>query len=304
MTFIERLRRAETVAVRFHQSLVDASCLEKSNWATDADKAEVVDDIKLLVSQKQKDELIKISSLIEKSLSAKLSEPTSVLLSDSKESTWKDIMASYEAIVDETKAVLVERLHSIGLDETAIAAAVTDLRIQSWNQLLQTIRTELSDSQLLEKLRRRQDFNIAALTMITTGRHVSIKERFAKEADSMYLEAKRATVKSKAEIPYWFIMLTIALGWNEFVAILRNPMLTLMLLVSAAVTYLIFYTNMGGPVLQIAKATVGEMANQAKDQLKLRGVDTAQIGENIRNTLYANKVSSPTAEEIELKKRE
>lgn len=48
----------------------------------------------------------------------------------------------------------------------------------------------------------------------------------------MFLEAKRATVSRKAEIPTWFILLTIALGWNELLVIMYNPMMTLFLLMA------------------------------------------------------------------------
>jgi protein SEY1 len=125
----------------------------------------------------------------------------------------------------------------------------------------------------------------------------SIKERFGREADGMFVEAKRATVASQPIIPPWFIVLTVALGWNEFMTILRNPLLTFFFLISMAVSYFVWKTNMGGPAFQIVKATTFELGNQARVVLKDRGVDVDQfldfekVKDNITSAL--NKVHIP-----------
>ena len=140
--------------------------------------------------------------------------------------------------------------------------------------------------------------------MISAVRQVAMKDRFGREADSLYLEAKRATFKTNAEIPYWFIVLTILLGWNEFLLILRNPLLTFTLLIAAAGTtlyltevgYIIFYTNTGGPIMQIAKATTQESLKQFHNQLKERGLDPALLEQKVRSLIQGR--------EQEIKKRE
>lgn len=86
-------------------------------------------------------------------------------------------------------------------------------------------------------------------------------------------------------IPPWFIILTLALGWNEFLAIVRNPVLTLLLLCAVAgivtvltiVIYLVWYTNLAGPVLQIVKVSTKEFGRQLHSQMKDRGFDPSQI---------------------------
>lgn len=57
-----------------------------------------------------------------------------------------------------------------------------------------------------------------------------LKDRFKREADVMFVEAKRSVVATTAKIPPWFIGLTILLGWNEFVAIMFNPVYFLMII--------------------------------------------------------------------------
>ncbi|KAJ3273763.1 Dynamin-like GTPase that mediates homotypic ER fusion [Terramyces sp. JEL0728] len=121
------------------------------------------------------------------------------------------------------------------------------------------------------------DFDVSAFQIISPTRQQVIRERFGKEADGYYVDAKRSTVASRAVIPPWFIVMTVALGWNEFLAILRNPMLTLLLLIALGTSYLIYYTQMGGPVLQVVKASTREVGNQVKEQLKASGYDLDTI---------------------------
>lgn len=110
-----------------------------------------------------------------------------------------------------------------------------------------------------------------------------IKDRFSRETDSLFVEAKRATVVSRPVIPQWFIILTIALGWNELMAILRNPLLTLLLAIILGLSYLTWYTNMTGPVLQIALAGATEFGRQTKSLLKEKGFDADEKITHIRH---------------------
>ncbi len=45
----------------------------------------------------------------------------------------------------------------------------------------------------------------------------------------MFIEAKRSLIQTEAKIPYWFVVLTILLGWNEFIAVISNPMYFVMI---------------------------------------------------------------------------
>ena len=117
--------------------------------------------------------------------------------------------------------------------------------------------------------------------LLNSVRLASLKERFNRESDSLYLEAKRAIVSSNSAVPPWFMVMTVALGWNELMAILRNPMLTMLLLMALGATYLVWYTNMGGPILQVVKVSSQEFGRQFNDQLKERGFDTSQIRQQV-----------------------
>jgi hypothetical protein len=144
-----------------------------------------------------------------------------------------------------------------------------------------------------------QNFDPACLQLIPLSRLQSIKERHRKEAESLFLEAKRATIASRPVIPPWFIVLTVALGWNEFLTILRNPMLTILFLLALGISYFVWKTNMTGPVFQIAKATAFEIGNQTKEALKEKGVDMNEIHDRISAKLSAalNQIHTPRKNE-------
>lgn len=44
---------------------------------------------------------------------------------------------------------------------------------------------------------------------------------------------------------------------------------------------MIYYTELGGPVLQILRVTTGEVLKQGNDQLKKRGINPLEIQEKI-----------------------
>jgi hypothetical protein len=66
----------------------------------------------------------------------------------------------------------------------------------------------------------------------------AIRDRFKKEADVLFIEAKRSMVVTTAKIPYWFVTLTVVLGWNEFMAVLRNPVYFTLLLIVLSGMYM------------------------------------------------------------------
>jgi hypothetical protein len=111
------------------------------------------------------------------------------------------------------------------------------------------------------------------LVVINASKQKAIKERFGREMDSLYMEAKRATVANQASIPMWLYFVLLVLGWNEIMMVLRNPILTLLVILIVTVSYMAYYTGMSHPILQIVKATFQESWNQTKGLLKEKGFD-------------------------------
>lgn len=65
-------------------------------------------------------------------------------------------------------------------------------------------------------------------------KQLDLTARFRKEADAYYVEAKRSTVSSVAQIPLWMYGVLVVLGWNEAMTVLFNPMLFAFLLMALA----------------------------------------------------------------------
>ena len=70
-----------------------------------------------------------------------------------------------------------------------------------------------------------EDFDFeSTLTIFSETKALDILNRFRRDADAYYVEAKRSTVSGIAQIPYWIYGVLIVLGWNEAMAILFNPL--------------------------------------------------------------------------------
>jgi hypothetical protein len=105
---------------------------------------------------------------------------------------------------------------------------------------------------------------------------LDLTNRFRREADAYYVEAKRSTVSSIAQIPVWMYGVLVVLGWNEAMTVLFNPLYFVTLLVGLVFAYVdplfafvlekethpstnrftIVRTNMVGPLFQVSR-TIG-----------------------------------------------
>ena len=56
------------------------------------------------------------------------------------------------------------------------------------------------------------------MTVLTDAKRQDVTTRFKKTADGVYVEAKRSAIGGMTQIPVYFYVLLIALGWNELVA--------------------------------------------------------------------------------------
>jgi protein SEY1 len=64
----------------------------------------------------------------------------------------------------------------------------------------------------------------ASLVLLSETKQLDITSRFRRDADAYYVEAKRSTVASIAQIPYWMYGVLVVLGWNEAMMVLFNPL--------------------------------------------------------------------------------
>jgi protein SEY1 len=82
------------------------------------------------------------------------------------------------------------------------------------------------------------DFDFpATLIVFSEMRALDLGTRFRREADAAYVEAKRSTVSSVAQIPLWMYGVLVVLGWNEAMAVLFNPLYFAAMLVTIVTAY-------------------------------------------------------------------
>ncbi|GJE92681.1 root hair defective 3 GTP-binding protein [Phanerochaete sordida] len=114
-----------------------------------------------------------------------------------------------------------------------------------------------------------EEFDFAAsLTVFSETKALDLVARFRKDADAFYVEAKRSTVSSVAQIPYWMYGLLVFLGWNEAMVVLFNPLYFAFLLIIAASGYVMLQLGLVGPALQVARTMAREVHKQLETRLR------------------------------------
>lgn len=64
----------------------------------------------------------------------------------------------------------------------------------------------------------------STLQVLSPTKMADITTKFRRDADAFFVEAKRSTVSSVAQIPVWMYAVLVVLGWNEAMAVLFNPL--------------------------------------------------------------------------------
>lgn len=69
-------------------------------------------------------------------------------------------------------------------------------------------------------------------------------------------------------MPLYFYGLLLALGWNELVAVLKNPLYFVFLLVLGVAAYVTYSLNMWGPMLRMADGATRVALEEGKARLR------------------------------------
>jgi len=121
-----------------------------------------------------------------------------------------------------------------------------------------------------------EDFDFQrSLTVLTESKQLDITNRFKRESDAFYLEAKRSIVATTAKIPMWLIVLLIVLGWNEFMAILTSPIYLITFVFLVTVGYIVYALNLWGPLERVLSAIAGEATKIIREKVE-HGVERAR----------------------------
>ncbi|KAK6200532.1 putative stress-related vesicular transport protein [Scheffersomyces amazonensis] len=140
---------------------------------------------------------------------------------------------------------------------------------------------------------------------ITEQEKAEILSKFKKEIDAKFIETKRSLVQHITQIPYYIYLIIIALGWNEFMAIIRNPLLFSLLLVLGAGLYILYQLNLLRPALVVVQRLIDEVIQVAKEKLREVLIDDYQIQGNRLERISGNNInngkeSADKSENIEL----
>ncbi|KAL8664199.1 MAG: hypothetical protein Q9202_003277 [Teloschistes flavicans] len=106
------------------------------------------------------------------------------------------------------------------------------------------------------------------MTILSDAKKQDITVRFKKTADGVYVEAKRSAIGGITQVPLYFYGLLLALGWNEIVAVLRNPMYFILLILLGIGAYVTYTLNLWGPMYQMANAASVQALDEGKKRLR------------------------------------
>jgi hypothetical protein len=100
--------------------------------------------------------------------------------------------------------------------------------------------------------------------LLSPTKQADLTTRFKRAADTLYLEAKNSTISSISNIPAWFYVLLLILGWNELMAVIRNPILFVLFALMAGGGYLVVQAGLLGPLMKVGNAVVDQSVEIAR----------------------------------------
>ena len=118
-----------------------------------------------------------------------------------------------------------------------------------------------------------------------------ILRQFRRQINLSALDAKRSMISTTTHIPIWIYVLLVVLGWNEFMMVLRNPLLITLLLLGAVGVYFVNKFDLWGPVLTVVNSAIGETRTTIKDKLRTFVLEEDEL--KMRN-------KKPVSEEYEM----
>ncbi|OQN98688.1 Protein SEY1 [Cryoendolithus antarcticus] len=146
------------------------------------------------------------------------------------------------------------------------------------------------------------------MTVLSEAKRADLATRFKKTADGVYVEAKRSAIGGMTQVPLYFYGLLLALGWNEIVAVLRNPVYFIFLILAAVGAYVTYTLNLWGPILRMTNAASSQGLEIFREKLRefLESSDTGRqaIGMSQKagysmDTLHSNGTTKTNATKVD-----
>ncbi|KAG0301628.1 Dynamin-like GTPase that mediates homotypic ER fusion [Dissophora globulifera] len=107
-----------------------------------------------------------------------------------------------------------------------------------------------------------------SLHVLSETRQQELVTQFKRKVDASYVEAKRSVVATQAKVPHWVGVALLVLGWNEFMAVLTNPLYLSMTVVVGLPVAALWYLNMLGMVQTIGWKVYDQVMIVGREKLK------------------------------------
>jgi len=131
------------------------------------------------------------------------------------------------------------------------------------------------------------------IIVLTDEQCVMARDRFKKESEAAYLQAMREQVAASQtfKVPPIMVVLLVVLGFNEFMMLLQNPLLLVLVVIGSLVAYVLWFVGL----LDVPIGIASELTNQVMSSSKQWAINT------VVQRVIKSDPPSPTDEKKEKK---
>jgi len=104
------------------------------------------------------------------------------------------------------------------------------------------------------------------LQLLTETQREQLRERFRRDVGATFMDAKRSVINTQAHVPPWMILVTMVLGWNEFMALVTNPIYFLLFMILGGGGYALYATGLAEPAKRMALEYGREFGEQVREK--------------------------------------
>lgn len=157
----------------------------------------------------------------------------------------------------------IDDFYTVALNETlAFIPVMTSARLANGDRVA-------PDSAIVPALERDEEIDVEKYAVfMSQSQAEELRQSFKRIADSLYIDAKRSTIQSIRQVPLYFYILLLVLGWNEFVAVLRNPLYFALIAVLAGFSYVSWSLGLLGPMTTMGSAAIDQAIVLSKEKLR------------------------------------
>lgn len=123
--------------------------------------------------------------------------------------------------------------------------------------------------------------------ILTELQKENVLDQFRRQINITVLDSKRSIITTRTHIPPWIYILLVVLGWNEFVAVVRNPLFVTLTLVFGATFFIIHRFGLWGPVVNVVQSAIGETRSTIKEKLRKFVTEDHEVKESFEMTDFS-----------------